>query len=99
MDCKLCLKLVDDDDYVTFGEKGATGINAASVLRKVDITVARSDIVHKVCRKKFIDKNDIYTSKVCGELKTQKRVLRKELTFNHRTDCFYVVVINEKHDD
>ena len=62
MACKLCLKLVDDDDYVTLGEKGATGINAASVLRKVDITVARGDIVHKVCRKKFIDKNYIYTS-------------------------------------
>ena len=91
MDCKLCLKLVDDDDYVTLGEKGATGINAASVLRKVDITVACGDIVHKVCRKKFIDKNYIYTSEVCGELKTQKHVLRKELTFNHRTDCFYVV--------
>ena len=59
-------------------------------------------IVHKVCRKKFIDKNYIYTSKVCGELKTQKRVLRKELTFNHRTNCFLCgteVVINEKHDD
>ena len=46
MFCILCLKLVDDDDYMTLGEKGATGINAASVLRKFDITVARGDIVH-----------------------------------------------------
>ena len=38
MVCKLCLKLVHDDDYVTLGEKGATGINAGSVLRKVDIS-------------------------------------------------------------
>ena len=84
---------------MTLGGKGASGINAASVLRKVDITVARGDIVHKVCRKKFIDKNYIYTSKVCGQLKL---VLRKELTFNHRADCFLCgteVVINEKHDD
>ena len=40
MVCKLCLKLVDDDDYVTLGEKGATGIYARKKVSLLDISDA-----------------------------------------------------------
>ena len=58
--CKICSKHNgDNDDIVTVGKVGATGINTAGKLRNVDICVEAGDTVHKKCRVRFIDKKDI----------------------------------------
>ena len=62
--CPICKKVfADTDDIVKIGQKGADGINAASVQRGDSIVVTAGCKVHSGCRKWYINKRDIENQK------------------------------------
>ena len=61
--CKICdFPVYDEDEPVTVREKGAIGINNASVARAADIIAFPGDRFHQICRKKIVNVKDITNS-------------------------------------
>ena len=58
--CPICKNQLEaGDDVVQIHQKGADGINAASVKRGDSIVVTAGCQVHCDCRKRYTNKNDI----------------------------------------
>jgi hypothetical protein len=58
--CPLCGHEVGDDgERVVIGEKGAEGINKASVERGDSTVAAAGTVMHKRCRTNYINKLDL----------------------------------------
>jgi hypothetical protein len=57
--CHLCNNVLGDEERVVIGEKGAEGINWASIERGDRIVVCSGTVVHKKCRMNYINKKQI----------------------------------------
>ena len=56
-DCAVCGVSIDNGDQIALlTEKGADGINTASVLRDLTINVRPGEKVHVACRSRFCNK-------------------------------------------
>lgn len=91
--CPIC-KLEDGGDVVKIRQKGADGINEASVRRGDTIAVTAGCKVHSNCRKMYTNSIDIdlhLKRKQSGESNTtNKRNTRvSEGPFNSKTDCLF----------
>ena len=64
------------------------GVNNASALRNAIVQVIPCDKVHTKCRQAFINRKNIVTNKEFNGVKTPKRVLRKETTYDNKKYCF-----------
>ena len=91
--CPVCKEgLEDGSDVVQIRQKGADGINAASVQRDDDVHVAAGCKVHTDCRKRYINQHDILNQKKKQEpskpsMKRSSRVLTGP--FNSKSDCLF----------
>ena len=88
--CPICSKnLSDGSDVVEVLQKGADGINNASVQRGDNVHISAGEKVHSKCRQKYINKKDI---KIQQEIKAEppKRSSRVATgPFNSQTDCLF----------
>lgn len=57
--CPLCEQDLDCEETVLLREKGAEGVNRASIERGVKVIVEAGTRVHKTCRVNHINKKDI----------------------------------------
>jgi len=57
--CPFCERDLDCEETVVLGDKGAEGVNRASIERGVEIRVEAGTRVHKTCRVNHIHKKDI----------------------------------------
>ena len=91
--CPLCQKSVGSEDKVVIREKGAEGINKASIDRGAKIQVSPVTVVHISCRKVFINKKDIEYHKaslISSTIATVKRSTRLSSgQFNNKCDCIF----------
>ncbi|KAK4307098.1 hypothetical protein Pmani_021115 [Petrolisthes manimaculis] len=92
--CPICKLEVASDDAVKIRQKGADGINEASVRRGDTIAVAAGCTVHSKCRKTYTNSIEIdlhLKQKQSGESSTTiKRSARvSEGPFNSQTDCLF----------
>uniref|UniRef100_UPI00358E1706 uncharacterized protein n=1 Tax=Myxine glutinosa TaxID=7769 RepID=UPI00358E1706 len=90
--CPLCQRELDCEETVVVREKGAKGINHASVERGVDIRVEAGTSMHKTCRINHINKKDIALSKKdrTDSARSVKRSARVSLgPYDSKTDCFF----------
>ncbi len=88
--CPICQEaLVDSLDVVVIRQKGADGINSASVQRGDNIVVAAGEKVHSECRKRYINPKDIkgHQGKRSDPVKRSAR--RSSGLFNSQTDCLF----------
>ena len=85
--CKICDKLIEDqNDSVKLREKGAVGVNEASLLRGGNVSVTTGDFVHKSCRSSYINKKYFTHSKSQEQSCMNTRMHTKP--FNFKTHCF-----------
>ncbi len=88
--CPICCKNVrDGSDVVEVHQKGADGINNASVQRGNNVHISAGEIVHSKSRQTYINKKDI---KIQQENKAEppKRSARVATgPFNSQTDCLF----------
>ena len=88
--CPICSKnLSDGSDVVEVLQKGADGINNASVQRGDNVHISAGEKVHSKCQQKYINKKDI---KIQQEIKAEppKRSSRVATgPFNSQTDCLF----------
>ena len=91
--CSICKeRLEDGSDVVQIRQKGADGINAASVQRGDDVYVAAGCKVHTDCRKRYINQHDILNQKKKqGPSKPSRKRSSRVLTgpFNSKSDCLF----------
>ena len=90
--CPLCQRDLDCEETVVVREKGAEGINRASIERGVDIRVESGTSVHKTCRVHHINKKDIASSKKdrTDSAQSVKRSARVSLgPYDSKTHCFF----------
>ena len=90
--CPLCQRDLDCEETVVVREKGAEGINRASIERGVDIRVESGTSVHKTCRVNHINKKDIASSKKdrTDSAQSVKRSARVSLgPYDSKTHCFF----------
>lgn len=88
--CPICRgALGDAADVVEVRQKGADGINSASVQRGDDIVVSAGEKVHSKCRKRYINPKDIKSQqeKKCEPAKRSAR--SSSGPFNSQTDCLF----------
>ena len=93
--CLLCLKQLEEDneESVAISEKGATGINSASLDRGDNLVVTGGTEIHNLCRTNYINKKDIEKSKK-AKLNLHpppiKRSTRVSISlYNSKTDCLF----------
>ena len=89
--CCICGHPIQGEDIV-LTDKGANGVNTASIERGDNITVREGSKVHVDCRKTYTNKKNIqiYTSKKItknGEETVQKRKTREH--FDAKQDCIF----------
>ena len=78
--CKIChAELGDDADVVEVHQKGADGINSASVQRGDDIVISAGEKVPSKCRMQYINKKAI------------KRQHKKRLNHQREVPQYYAV--------
>lgn len=91
--CPICSqKLRDGSDVVEVQQKGADGINNASLLRNNDIHISAGDAVHSKCRMRYINKKYIKIKSTSKDEKVEppKRSSRVATgPFNSQTDCLF----------
>ena len=91
-DCPLCKNSLEIGEIVEIREKGATGINHASIERGDDIKVTAGSNVHKKCRMDYVNKKDIERFKKI-QSKTHaplKRVTRyAHISYDNKTNCLF----------
>ena len=91
--CPICKNSLEDGEQVCqIRQKGADGINQASLQRKDDIVVSAGSKVHTTCRKRYTNPIDIKShlnqeSKSTGSVKRSARV--SSGPFNSKTDCLF----------
>jgi len=89
--CPLCDSEIDGETVV-IGEKGAEGINQASIDRGDSIVVAAGTKVHKRCRVNYINKKQIYLFKK-AKLQPPQHVKRSARVsvgpFNSKSHCLF----------
>ncbi|KAG7161135.1 hypothetical protein Hamer_G004782 [Homarus americanus] len=87
--CPICREVLDVSDVVELRQKGADGINSASVQRRDDVAVLAGEKVHITCRKRYINPKDIENKKR-KKVEPPKRSARVSSSpFNSQTDCFF----------
>ena len=100
--CPLCQGKLDCEETVVVREKGAEGINRASIERGVDIKVESGTSVHKTCRAIHINSTSIALSKKGNTDSAQsvKRSARVSLghAYDSRTHCFFCETEVKKPD-
>ncbi|KAI3379074.1 hypothetical protein SNEBB_002215 [Seison nebaliae] len=91
--CPLCQGKLDCEETVVVREKGAEGINRASIERGVDIKVEAGTSVHKTCRAIHINSTSIALSKKghTDSAQSVKRSARVSLgpAYDSTTHCFF----------
>ena len=88
----MCKNSLQIGEIVEIREKGATGINHASIERGDDIKVTAGSNVHKKCRMDYVNKKDIEIFKKI-QSKTHaplKRVTRDaHISYDNKTNCLF----------
>ena len=91
--CPLCKRELTCEETVVLGQKGADGINHASIERRVDIKVEKGSIVHKTCRIIHIDKKNIASSSSATPTNAGQPVKRSARVslgpYNNKIHCFF----------
>ncbi|KAG7178151.1 hypothetical protein Hamer_G003931 [Homarus americanus] len=88
--CPICREDLDVSDVVELRQKGADGINSASVQRGNDVVVSAGEKVHITCRKRYINPKDIENEKR-KKVEPPKRSARVSSSpFNSQTDCLFL---------
>lgn len=105
--CPICEGIFQDGhDVVQIRQKGADGINAASVQRGDSIFVTAGTRVHSSCRKLYTNSIDISIhvknkKEKGGEQSAVKRSARVSgFLFNSQTDCLFCgITVNKEKSD
>ena len=89
--CPLCERDLDCEETVVVQDKGAEGINRASIERGVKVRVEAGTRVHKTCRLNHINKKDIaISSKKDDSVRPVKRSARvSHGPYDSKTQCFF----------
>lgn len=91
--CPLCDNVLGDEERVVIGDKGAEGINRASIERGDRIVVCSGTVVHKKCRMNYINKKQIDLYKKAKFNKPSlpvKRSARASIwPYDSRTHCLF----------
>jgi len=90
--CSICKKKTEvQDDVVSIREKGASGINGASLQRGDNIVVTVGSVVHSDCRKLYINPRSIQNHlKKTKEATSLKRSARISVgCFDSQSDCLF----------
>ena len=90
--CPLCQGELDREETVVVREKGAEGINRASIERGVDIKVEAGTSVHKTCRAIHI--NSTFNASKKGQTDSAQSVKRSARVslgpaYDSKTHCFF----------
>ncbi|KAG7156758.1 hypothetical protein Hamer_G006773 [Homarus americanus] len=87
--CPICREDLDVPDVVELRQKGADGINSASVQRGDDVVVSAGEKVHITSQKRYINPKDIENKKR-KKVEPPKRSARVSSSpFNSQTDCLF----------
>ena len=89
--CPLCKTDIEQDEVVQIREKGASGINAVSVIGGDNIFVTAGCEVHSECHKRYTNPLDIINSlKKNKDKPSHKRSARASTgPFNSKSDCLF----------
>ena len=89
--CPLCERDLDCEETVVIREKGAEGINRASIERGVGVRVKAGTSVHKTCRVNHTNKKDLVNaSKKDVSAQSVKRSARVSLgPYDSKMHCFF----------
>ena len=88
--CPICKEaLRDSPDVVEIRQKGADGINSASVQRGDDIVVSAGEKVHSECRKRYINPKIIKSHQGERSEPAKRSARRSSGPFNSQTDCLF----------
>ena len=98
--CPLCERALDGEETVVVREKGAEGINRASIERGVKVRVEARTRVHKTCRVNRINKKDIAIASSKGDsARPVKRGARVFLgSYDSWTHCLFCGTVTTKKD-
>ncbi len=98
--CPLCERDLDCEETVVVREKGAEGINRASIERGVNVRVEAGTSVHKTCRFYHVDKKRIASaSNKDDSALPVKRSARVSLgPYDSKTHCFFCATDATKID-
>lgn len=100
--CPLCQRELDCEETVVVREKGAEGINRASIERGVDVRVQAGNSVHKTCRVNHINKKDILISSKKDQTDSAQSVKRSARVslglHDSKTHCFFCGTEAQKID-
>ena len=87
--CAICQARIEEgENVVKIGQKGADGINSASIKRGDTITVTTGDAVHCTCRKSYINIMDINLS-LKRKQGCEASTTRAVGSYNNKTDCLF----------
>ena len=89
--CPFCQKTIGSEDKVVIREKGAEGINKASIERGAKIQVFPRTVVHISCRKVFVNKKDIECQKgaFIPSITVKRSTRLSSCPFNNKCDCIF----------